>query len=215
VIPAELRQVTKRFGATTALDGLSFQVGEGEAVALLGENGCGKSTAIAVLLGLRTPDAGQARLFGGDPRRPPARRHVGVALQEAAFPATMRVREVLELVRAHYERPVPAAELVERFELGRLVSRQVGGLSGGQRRRVAVAIAFAGCPRLVVLDEPTAGLDRQGRVAVREAIGAHVDDGGALLLATHVLEDVAALAARTVVIESGRVAAEAALGTGR
>ena len=210
VIAAELRGVTKRFGATTALDGVSLEVREGETLALLGANGAGKSTALAVLLGLRAPDAGEARLFGGDPRRPSSRRRVGVALQEAAFPATLRVREVVELVRAHYERPVISAALIERFELGRLVSRQVGGLSGGERRRVAVALAFAGSPRLVVLDEPTAGLDPEARHMVEEAVEAHVRSGGALLLTTHRLEEVDALATRAVVMGEGRVIGERA-----
>ena len=147
-------------------------------MALLGSNGAGKTTAIATLLGLRRPDEGTARLFGADPRRPSTRRDVGATPQETTFPATLRVREVVELVRAHYERPVPSETLYDRFELGRLVNRQFGGLSGGERRRVGVALAFAGKPRLVVLDEPTAGLDREARLAVWEAIRAHTSRRG-------------------------------------
>jgi ABC-2 type transport system ATP-binding protein len=208
VIAAELDRVTKRFGRVAALDRVSFVVGEGEVVALLGPNGAGKTTAIATLLGLRRPDEGAARLFGADPRRPSTRRSVGATPQETTFPATLRVREVIELVRAHFAHPVPSAALYERFELGRLVNRQFGGLSGGERRRVGVALAFAGGPRLVVLDEPTAGLDRQARLAVWQAVRAHTRSGGALLLTTHQLEEADALAGRVVLIEGGTIAAD-------
>ena len=208
MIAAELDRVTKRFGPVAALDAVSFDVGEGEVVALLGPNGAGKTTAIAMLLGLRRPDEGRATLFGADPRRPATRRNVGATPQETTFPATLRVREVIELVRAHYERAVPSAILYERFELGRLVDRQLGGLSGGERRRVGVALAFAGEPRLVVLDEPTAGLDREARLAVWEAIRAHTRQGGALLLSTHHTEEADALAERIVLIEGGAIAAD-------
>ena len=208
VIAAELDRVTKRFGRATALDDASFSVDEGEIVALLGPNGAGKTTAIAILLGLRRPDAGAARLFGGDPRQPASRRNVGVTPQETTFPATLRVREAIALVRAHYQHSLPAETLYERFELGRLVTRQFGGLSGGERRRVGVALAFAGRPQLVVLDEPTSGLDRDARRAVWSAIRAHARDGGAVLLTTHQLEEADALAERVVLIDEGTIVAD-------
>jgi ABC-2 type transport system ATP-binding protein len=211
VIAAELHRVSKRFGAVPALQDVSFAVGVGEAVALLGPNGAGKSTAISVLLGLRSPDTGSARLFGADPREPAARRLVGVTPQEIAFPGTLRVREVIDLVRAHYEKPLSLDALVETFELGRIVSRQAGGLSGGERRRLGVALAFAGRPMLVVLDEPTAGLDREARSSVWDAVREHARDGGALLLTTHHLEEAEALAQRVVLVEQGAVASDAPL----
>jgi ABC-2 type transport system ATP-binding protein len=207
-IYAELEDVTKRFGRAVALDHASFAVGEGEVVAVLGPNGAGKTTAISLLLGLRRADGGTVRLFRSDPRRPAARRELGATPQETAFPLTLRVCEVVDLVRAHYERPAPAAWLAERFGLASLLSRQLGGLSGGERRRVAVALAFAGRPRLVVLDEPTAGLDHEARFAVWEAIRAHARDGGSLLLTTHHLEEADALAGRIVLIEQGRIVAD-------
>jgi ABC-2 type transport system ATP-binding protein len=208
---AELARVTKRFGTRAALDDVSFSIAAGEAVALLGPNGAGKTTALAVLLGLRKPDAGAARLFGGDPRAPASRRRVGVSPQETAFPQTLRVSEIVDLVRAHFESPLPTSAVVERFELGAIVERQAGGLSGGERRRLAVALAFAGHPRLVVLDEPTASLDRDARLAVWSAIGRYVDDGGALLLTTHHLEEAEALARRVVLIEAGSVVSDGSL----
>lgn len=205
---ARLEEVTKRFGPTVALEGVSFGVGPGEVVSVLGPNGAGKSTAISIILGLRRPDAGSVRLFGTDPHAVTARRLLGAAPQESAFPATLRVREVVELVRAHYAEPLPAKELYDRFQLARLEARQLGGLSTGERRRVGVALAFAGNPRLVVLDEPTAGLDRAARLAVWEAVRIHVREGGALLLTTHQLEEADALADRLVLLEQGRVVAD-------
>jgi ABC-2 type transport system ATP-binding protein len=202
---AALEGVTKRFGPVAALDGVSFAIATGDVLALLGRNGAGKSTALAVLLGLRRPDAGCARLFGVDPRRTGARQLIGVTLQESAFPATLRVRELVELVRAHYPFPAPAAALLERFGLAGMSSRQLGGLSGGERRRVAVALAFAGRPSVVVLDEPTAGLDGESRRSVWAAIRAHADEGGTVLLTTHYLEEAEALATRVVLIDAGVV----------
>ena len=205
---AALHGATKRFGRTTALAGVSFAVEGGEVVALLGPNGAGKSTALALLLGLRAPDAGSARLFGLDPRAPAARRNVGVALQESAFPATLRVLELLELVRSHYPSPAPCASLLDRFGLAPFARRQLGGLSVGEKRRVAVALAFAGKPALVVLDEPTAGLDPDARRGVWSAVRAHADGGGTILLTTHYLEEADALAHRVVLLDEGAVTAD-------
>ncbi len=208
MIVAELEQVSKSFGPTRALTGVSFRIDEGEILALLGPNGAGKSTAIGILLGLRRPDAGVARLFGGDPRRPTSRRRLGVTPQETAFPETLRVREIVDLVRAHYESPLSTGALIERFELEKLAGRQTGGLSGGERRRLGVALAFAGNPLLAVLDEPTTGLDIEARKAVWGAVRAHRAGGGAVLLTTHHLAEAEALADRVVLVEGGTVVAD-------
>jgi ABC-2 type transport system ATP-binding protein len=208
VIVAELAAVTKRFGALTALDGLDVALREGQVTALLGPNGAGKSTAIAVLLGLRVPDAGTARLFELDPRDPAARRSVGVVPQETAFPTTLRTVELLDLVRRHYAHPVTVAALSDRFGLAPLLRRTLGGLSGGERRLVAVALAFAGAPRLAVLDEPTTGLDVDARARVWSAIRSHRQEGGSVLLTTHHLEEAEALAGRVVLLEAGAVVAD-------
>ena len=205
---AELDNVSKSFGSTRALTGVSFRIDEGEIVAVLGPNGAGKSTAIGVLLGLRRPDAGVARLFGDDPTRPRSRRSLGVTPQETAFPETLRVREIVELVRAHYESPLSVEAVSERFELGKVVARQTGGLSGGERRRLGVALAFVGNPRLAVLDEPTTGLDIEARKAVWAAVRAHRGNGGSVLLTTHHLAEAEALADRVVLVEGGVVVAE-------
>jgi ABC-2 type transport system ATP-binding protein len=208
VSAAELDAVTKRFGPVTALADVTLAVEEGDVLALLGPNGAGKSTALAMLLGLRVPDAGTARLFGLDPRRAKARRDVGVAPQETAFPPTLRVAEVLELVRRHYAASLAVPVLSERFGLGRLLRRQLGGLSGGERRLVAVALAFAGRPRLVVLDEPTAALDSDARLRVWNATRAHARGGGTVVLTTHHVDEAEALAQRVVLLEAGTVVAD-------
>jgi ABC-2 type transport system ATP-binding protein len=205
---AELNGVTKRFGDLIALDDVSFGIEAGDVIALLGPNGAGKSTALGVLLGLRFPDSGMARLFGRDPRRIESRRELGVTPQETAFPTTLRVRELVDLVRAHYEQPLPAATVLSRFGLAEFAARQLGGLSGGERRRIGVALAFAGAPRLVVLDEPTTGLDATARHAVWDAIRAHANDGGTILFTTHQLDEADTLAERAVLIESGSIVAD-------
>jgi ABC-2 type transport system ATP-binding protein len=208
---AQLSGVTKCFGSTRALDGATLAVEPGEVVALLGPNGAGKSTALAILTGLRRPTRGTARLFGADPRLPAARRSLGVTPQETAFPATLRVCELVELVRAHYAAPLEARVVYERFQLTKLFTRQLGGLSGGERRRVGVALAFAGDPRLVVLDEPTTSLDLEAKGAVWTAVQAHARRGGSVLLTTHQLEEADALADRVVLIEGGAVVADGAV----
>lgn len=203
--PVELVAVTKSFRTIRALDGLELVVDEGETLALLGRNGAGKTTALRVLLGLRRPDAGSARLFGRDPRGLEARRSVGCTPQEINFPVTLRVRELVDLVRAHYPAPLAYGDLAERFDLNGLERRQVGGLSGGERRRLACALAYAGDPKLVVLDEPSAGLDVESRLHLWEAIGEH---GRTTLLTTHYLEEAAALATRIAIIRAGRIVAD-------
>jgi ABC-2 type transport system ATP-binding protein len=204
----ELDRVTKRYGDVVALNEVSLRVDGGSVVALLGPNGAGKSTALAVLLGLRRAQGGSVRLLGLDPREPAARRGVGVAMQETAFPLTLRVREVIELVCSHYPAPQRASSLYARFRLEPLVHRQLGGLSSGERRRVAVALAFAGAAGFVVLDEPTAALDVDSRHAVWDAVRAQAEGGGTVLLTTHHLDEAEALADRAILIEGGSVVAE-------
>ena len=208
MIAAALRAVTKRFGNTAALDSVDLEVPAGEVLALLGPNGAGKTTALSLLLGLRRPDAGSAELFGRDPRMAGARAAVGATPQESGFPPTLRVRELVDLVRAHFPAPAPAGELLERFGLAGIARRQAGGLSGGERRRLSVALAFAGRPRALFLDEPTAGLDVESRRAVWQELRSYAAAGGTVLLTTHHLEEAEALASRVVVLARGVVVAE-------
>jgi ABC-2 type transport system ATP-binding protein len=199
--------VTRRFGATVALDGVDLDVAAGTVTGLLGPNGAGKSTLLSLLTGLRRPDSGHVELFGGDPTDPRRRRALGVTPQETGLPDTLRVGEVVDFVSRHYPDPLPAAEVLDRFGLTGLERRQTGGLSGGQKRRLAVALAFVGNPRLVVLDEPTTGLDVEARRALWDGVRAFHDGGGTVLLTSHYLEEIEALAGRVVVVGAGRVLA--------
>jgi len=208
VIAAALRMVSKRFGEAVALDRVDFAVEAGEVVALVGPNGAGKTTALAILLGLRRPDDGTAEVFGVDPRQVRARLAVGVTPQESGFPPTLRVREIVELVRAHFPFAVPTDQLLGRFRLDTIARRQAGGLSGGERRRLSVALAFAGDPAAIFLDEPTAGLDVESRRSVWAEIDRYSADGGTVLLTTHYLEEADRLAGRIVLLAQGRVVAE-------
>jgi ABC-2 type transport system ATP-binding protein len=202
---AQLEQVSRRYGDTVALDNVDLELLPGEVLGLLGPNGAGKTTAVAILLGLRVPDSGRAVLFGRDPRSPHARRRVGVVLQDVGFPETLRVREVVDLVRAHYPEPAPRSELLERFGLCELTDRQAGGLSGGERRRLAVALALLGRPQALVLDEPTAGLDVAARRELWRELRQFVADGGSVLLTTHQLDEAERFATRLILLVRGKI----------
>lgn len=203
-----LEGAEKRYGDLVALRGVDLTVDPGEVVALLGPNGAGKSTLVSLVVGLRRPTGGRVRVFGGDPREWRTRRHIGVTPQDMGFPPTLRVREILTLARAHAALPVPMPALLERFGLAGLERRQAGGLSGGQRRRVALALAFAAAPDLAVLDEPTTGLDIESRRGAWEAIATFAQHGGSVLLTTHSLEEARALAQRIVVLTRGTIVAD-------
>ena len=215
MILARTVEVTRRYGRTVALDRVDFAVPVGELVGLLGPNGAGKSTLVNLLTGVRRPSSGRVELCGGDPRLPASRRTLGVTPQETGLPGSLRVGEVIDFVRAHFPDPAPRGELLDRFGLTDLVRRQTGGLSGGEKRRVAVALAFAGRPRIVFLDEPTTGLDVQARRFLWDGIRAFHADGGTVVLTSHYLEEVEALAERVVVIGGGRVLADDTVGAVR
>ena len=202
---ASLANVEKQLGTTAALRGVSFEVGRGEVVALLGANGAGKTTAIEILLGLRRLDRGAVRLMGEAPHELTARKRIGVTPQDSSFPPNLRVREVIYFVRAHYTDPAATEETIERFGLEGIAGRRTGGLSGGERRRLAVALAFVGRPALMFLDEPTVGLDVTSRRAVWRQVRDYVASGGTLLLTTHYLEEAEALASRILVVDRGRI----------
>jgi ABC-2 type transport system ATP-binding protein len=205
---ARLVAVRKRYGKVVALDGVDLDVRPGELIALLGPNGAGKSTAVGLLLGLAEPDAGEVQLFGQSPHALEARRHVGVMLQTAGMPDTLKVRELLAQTRSYYPNPLDAAECAATAGIADILDRRYGKLSGGQHRRVQFALAICGRPKLLFLDEPTVGLDIEARRAMWATMRALVADGCAILLTTHYLEEAEALADRVAVLARGRIVAE-------
>ncbi|HEX3671439.1 MAG TPA: ABC transporter ATP-binding protein [Candidatus Cybelea sp.] len=196
--------IGKSYGAIRALESLTLRVRRDEIVALLGPNGAGKTTALEIALGLRSADSGSVALFGASPRDVAVRRRLGVTPQESGFPDMLRVSEILAFVCAHYSDPAPVAQTLGRFGLESLAERNAGTLSGGESRRLALALAFAGNPELAVLDEPTTGLDVESRRRLWQAVR-DLGSGRAILFTTHYLEEAQELATRILVIDRGRL----------
>ncbi|MEV4448194.1 ABC transporter ATP-binding protein [Streptomyces mirabilis] len=201
----------KAFGAVRAVDGVDLEIGRGETVALLGRNGAGKSTTISLLLGLNEPDEGTVALFGGPPDAAVRAGRVGAMLQETRPVPRVTVRELVSFVAGRYPAPLPVAEALELAGIGDLAGRRVDRLSGGQAQRVRFAVALAGNPDLIVLDEPTAALDVEARRAFWDSMRSYARRGHTVLFSTHYLEEADAHADRILVIDHGRLVAD---GTG-
>jgi len=206
---ASLASVTKRFrNGVTALDNLSLTLRRGEIVALLGPNGAGKSTAVKLLMGLSTPTSGDVRIFGADPRQTETRLRTGVMLQVGRAPEMLRVREHITLFCGYYPNPMAYPALIKAAGLEGLEERMFGQLSGGQKQRVLFALALAGDPDIIFLDEPTVGLDIEARRLMWAEIRSLAARGKTVLLTTHYLEEADALAHRIIVINNGKVVCE-------
>jgi ABC-2 type transport system ATP-binding protein len=203
-----LHGLTKRFGQVTAVDGVTVEVAPGEVVALLGPNGAGKSTTVDMLLGLAKPDAGEVTVAGGSPREAVDRGLLGAMMQNGALLPDVTVGEIVDLVVSTHAKPLPAAEVIARAGLGNLVKRRCGKLSGGERQRVRFALALAGDPQLLVLDEPTAAMDVDGRRAFWAAIREFTATGRTVLFATHYLAEAEDYADRVVLMRHGVVVAD-------
>ncbi|WP_410594103.1 ABC transporter ATP-binding protein [Amycolatopsis sp. lyj-23] len=203
-----LHGLTKRFGPVTAVGGVSVEVARGEVVALLGPNGAGKSTTVDLLLGLTKPDAGEVTVAGGSPREAVDRGLVGAMMQNGALLPDATVGELVGLVVSTHEKPLPASEVIARAGLEKLVKRRCGKLSGGERQRVRFALALAGNPQLLVLDEPTAAMDVDGRRAFWAAIREFAAGGRTVLFATHYLAEAEDYADRVVLMRHGVVVAD-------
>ncbi len=206
---ASLAGVKKRLGSKTVLDGLDLAVRAGEVTALLGPNGAGKSTSVGLLTGRLLPDAGIVQLFGLDPSRPAARGRMGVMLQSAGLPDTLSVAEMVQLQSGYYHQPRPLAETLALAGLTDLGERRCGTLSGGQARRVHYALAICGNPDLLVLDEPTAGLDREARLTLWDTVRAAADSGTAVLLTSHDMAEADSLADRVLLMDGSRILTDA------
>ncbi|TMD14147.1 MAG: ABC transporter ATP-binding protein [Chloroflexi bacterium] len=205
----ELVAAVKRYGDVEALRGVDLAIPPGQVVAILGPNGAGKTTAISLMLGLRRPTAGTARLFGLDPSDRRARSRCGVMLQESGVTDALTLREVVDLFRAYYPHPMPTARALEMAGLLDQAERQVVKLSGGQRQRLYYALAVCGDPEVIFLDEPTVGMDVESRRAFLDSIREFFREGRTIVLTTHYLEEADQLAGRVVVIDRGLVIADA------
>lgn len=201
----------KAFGTVRAVDGVDLEIGRGETVALLGRNGAGKSTTISLLLGLNEPDEGTVALFGGPPEAAVRAGRVGAMLQETRPVPRVTVRELVSFVAGRYPAPLPVADALELAGIADLAGRRVDRLSGGQAQRVRFAMALAGNPDLIVLDEPTAALDVEARRAFWDSMRSYARRGHTVLFSTHYLEEADAHADRILVIDHGRLVAD---GTG-
>ncbi|PKK14082.1 ABC transporter ATP-binding protein [Thermomonospora sp. CIF 1] len=206
----ELNALVKRYGATTAVDGLSLRAERGAITALLGPNGAGKTTTIEICEGYRRPDGGTVRVLGLDPLRDARalRPRVGVMPQSGGVPGTARAGEFLRLIAAFYARPLDPAALLERLGLSGHARTPFRRLSGGQQQRLSLAAAVIGRPELVFLDEPTAGLDPQARHATWELVSELRRAGVSVILTTHHMDEAERLADRVVIVDRGRVVAE-------
>jgi ABC-2 type transport system ATP-binding protein len=200
--------VTKRYGATTALDGVSFSIPTGSTVALLGPNGAGKSTAINLMLNLLRPDQGEIRVLGLTPAEAIASGRVGAMLQEGALPINVTVAELIGFARSLYPRPIPLNDVLATAGLSTLADRRTEGLSGGETQRLRFALAIAGDPDLVFLDEPTVAMDVESRRAFWADMRRLAEQGRSILFATHYLEEADQVADRIVVLDRGKVVAD-------
>ncbi|WP_062948485.1 ABC transporter ATP-binding protein [Brachybacterium sp. sponge] len=206
-----LRGVTRSYGEVRALDGLDLEIRPGEIVALLGPNGAGKSTAMEMMVGLATPEQGSVRVLGADPTTATRTGLIGTMLQAGALLPDQRVRTMLRMLHSLQAHPMPMAEVVAQADIAELMPRRISALSGGQSQRVRFAIALLGDPQVLLLDEPTVGMDIGARRAFWQQMRQVAASGRTVVFATHHLEEAEREAGRVVVMDRGRVVAD---GTG-
>lgn len=208
-LAVEVAGLRKSYGAVPAVQGVSFAIPRGEVFGLLGPNGAGKTSTIEILEGLRRPDAGTVRVCGLEPARDSAelKERIGAQLQATVLPDKIRVEEALALFATFYRRPLPVRQLLERFGLLEKRRAYFDRLSGGQKQRLALALALVNNPRLVLLDEPTAGLDAMARREIYGLIESLRAERRTVLLTTHYIEEAERLCDRVAVMRAGRIVA--------
>jgi ABC-2 type transport system ATP-binding protein len=199
--------VSKHYGQVKAVNELSLEIPHGRTIAFLGPNGAGKSTSIDMLLGLRRPSSGTVRVFGKSPRDAITAGHVGAMLQSGGLLSDVTVAELITLMTKLHPRPLPVAEVLKRANIADIAERKANKLSGGQTQRVRFAIAIAGDSDLIVLDEPTTGMDVENRQIFWQAMKAQAERGKTILFATHYLDEADQIADQVIVINKGRLLA--------
>ena len=206
----EIKDLRKSYGAVEAVRGISLTVAEGEVFALLGPNGAGKTTTVEILEGFRRRDSGHVSVLGFDPAKGERRlkEQLGIVLQTSGVDPYLTVAETVEMFRGYYPKPRPRDEVIELVGLTEKKDTRVTKLSGGQQRRLDVAIALAGDPRLLFLDEPTSGFDPGARRSAWEVIKGLAGLGKTIFLTSHQMDEVQYLADRVAIIAAGKVVAE-------
>ncbi|MCF3135333.1 ABC transporter ATP-binding protein [Streptomyces olivochromogenes] len=209
-LAVHVRGLRKQYGDVTALDGIDLGIRRGEVFGLLGPNGAGKSTTVEILQGNRSRDAGEVTVLGADPATGTRawRSRVGIVWQDESAPAELTVRETVRHFARYYPRPRDPEEVIGLVGLDAKADSRIKALSGGQRRRLDVALGVIGDPELLLLDEPTTGFDPAARRQFWDLIRLLADEGTTILLTTHYLEEAEALADRLAVVARGRIVAE-------
>ncbi len=205
----KITNLSKSFHNRVALKSLSFSLPSGEKVALLGPNGAGKSTLISLLCGFRRASSGNIHILDLPVGHPELKSQVGFCLQESEFPSYSRVSEVMNWVAKHYPEPLKKEELAEAFSLKHLLDRQTGGLSGGERRRLGLALAFLGRPQVVILDEPTTAVDLENRHRFYDFATDYISrEKATLFFSTHQMDEAERLGDRLIILHQGQLLAE-------
>jgi ABC-2 type transport system ATP-binding protein len=204
----QLEHVTKVYKGKKAVDDLSLTVESGTVLALLGPNGAGKTTTISMILGLQQPTSGKVKLLGSDPRDQKVRNRIGAMLQDVSVIDNLKVSETINLFRNYYSNPLPLTQLLQISGLEGEKNKMASALSGGQQRRLGFALAAAGDPEIIFLDEPTVGMDISSRYLFWDTIRAMAGRGRTVVLTTHYLEEADSLADRIVVINNGKLIAD-------
>ncbi|MEU3339515.1 ABC transporter ATP-binding protein [Streptomyces sp. NPDC002144] len=209
-LAVDVRGLRKRYGDVTALDGVDLGIRRGEVFGLLGPNGAGKSTTVEILQGNRSRDGGEVSVLGSDPEAGTRawRSRVGIVWQDESAPAELTVRETVRHFALYYPRPRDPEEVIRLVGLEAKADSRIKALSGGQRRRLDVALGVIGDPELLLLDEPTTGFDPAARRQFWDLIRLLAEEGTTILLTTHYLEEAEALADRLAIVSRGRVVAE-------
>ncbi|MGV9243725.1 ABC transporter ATP-binding protein [Streptomyces sp. NPDC003710] len=209
-LAVDVRGLRKQYGDVTAVDGIDLEIHRGEVFGLLGPNGAGKTTTVEILQGNRDRDGGEVSVLGADPASATRawRSKVGIVWQDESAPAELTVRETVRHFARYYPRPRDPEQVIGLVGLGAKADSRIKGLSGGQRRRLDVALGVIGDPELLLLDEPTTGFDPAARRRFWELIRTLADEGTTILLTTHYLEEAEELADRLAVVAKGRVVAE-------
>jgi ABC-2 type transport system ATP-binding protein len=205
----EVKELVKRYSNIAAVDGVSFEVHEGEIFGMVGPNGAGKTTTIECIEGLRNPDGGSVSVLGMDPRREgyALREQIGIQLQESALPDRINIREAMEMFASFYPRSVDWEVLLEQLGLSEKRKSFFAKLSGGQKQRLFIALALINDPEIVFLDELTTGLDPKARRSIWELVKGIRDRGKTVFLTTHFMEEAERLCNRVAIVDQGKIVA--------